>query len=132
MTLPEDLLSTGLGRVLDLEGVEAAEISVTFLEDAAIQALNQEYLGRDRPTDVIAFSLHDPGDPPLGDVYVGYDQASRQARALRIPLQEELLRLAIHGVLHVLGHSHPEGTGREKSPMYIRQEELLKGILAAG
>ncbi|NIP78659.1 MAG: rRNA maturation RNase YbeY, partial [Gemmatimonadetes bacterium] len=48
-----------------------ATLSLTLLDDADIAALNGEYLDRDGPTDVIAFALHDPGESPLGDVYVG-------------------------------------------------------------
>ena len=129
--LPEELLERGLTELLEEEGVEEAEFSVTFLDDTGIQALNEEYLEKGQPTDVIAFSLHDPGEAPLGDVYVGYDQALVQSLALGIPLEEELLRLAVHGALHVLGYTHPEGDGREGSPMYLRQEELLGRVLSA-
>lgn len=108
-------------------GVEAAELSLTLLDDEAIQALNRQYLSSDRPTDVLAFSLGG-GAPLLGDIYVGVDQARRQATELGVPLDEELVRLAVHGTLHVLGHDHPEGTGREKSPMFALQEALVRAI----
>ena len=130
--VPEGLLERGCRAALEGEGVAEGEISLTFLEDSSIREMNQTYLGKDRPTDVIAFSLHDGGDPPLGDVYVGYDQAVRQADALGLPLEEELLRLAIHGTLHVLGYTHPEGEGREESPMFRLQEGYLARALASG
>jgi probable rRNA maturation factor len=129
--LPGELLERGLTELLKEESVEEAEISVTFLDDKGIQALNEEYLERGEPTDVIAFALHDSGEAPLGDVYVGFEQALEHSRALGIPLEEELLRLAVHGALHVLGYTHPEDDGREGSPMYLRQEELLGRILSA-
>ena len=53
------------------------------------------------------------------------DQASRQAREYEISLDEELVRLVIHGVLHVLGHDHPEGSDRFTSPMFKLQERLV-------
>jgi len=62
---------------------------------------------------------------------VGADQARRQAEALGVPLREELARLAIHGVLHVLGHDHPEGDDRFASPMYVLQERLLEEVFEA-
>ncbi|MFC1660220.1 rRNA maturation RNase YbeY [Gemmatimonadota bacterium] len=130
-SVPESLLEEGLKRLLREEGYSDGEISLTFLGDSAIRAMNEEYLGKDQPTDVIAFSLHDAGDPPFGDVYVGYNQASRQAGGLGVPLEEELLRLAIHGTLHVLGHTHPEGEGREESPMYRLQEHHLARALSS-
>ena len=75
-------------KALDADGREA-ELSVTLVDDAEITRLNREYRGKDRPTDVISFSLGSP-DQPLGDVYVGAEQARRQAEALAVPLSEEL------------------------------------------
>lgn len=129
-SIPRGLLRRGVREALKAEGISSGEISVTFLDDERIRALNRDYLRRDLPTDVIAFALHQPGEPVLGDVYVGFDQARRQADELGVALEEELLRLVIHGVLHVLGHEHPEGRGREQSPMFLRQEELLHRILS--
>lgn len=123
--LLEDAVRTTLAR----EEVESGEVSLTLLEDEAIRAMNRHYLSRDRPTDVIAFALHREGTPPLGDVYLGVDQARRQAEELEIPLAEELARLAVHGTLHVLGWDHPEGEERDDSPMFRRQEALVRRIL---
>ena len=123
----EALLEAAVRKALDADGREA-ELSVTLVDDAEIKRLNREYRGRDRPTDVIAFSLGSP-EEPLGDVYVGADQARRQAEALGVALSEELVRLAIHGTLHVLGHDHPDGDDRFASPMYVLQEQLLGEVL---
>ena len=123
----EALLEAAVRRAIVADGRET-ELSVTLVDDAEIRRLNREYRGRDRPTDVIAFSLGSP-EEPLGDVYVGADQARRQAEALGVPLSEELVRLAIHGTLHVLGHDHPDGDGRFASSMYVLQEQLLGELL---
>jgi probable rRNA maturation factor len=128
--LPESLVEAGIRATLTAEGVVEGEVSLTFLGDEEVQALNERYLQRDRPTDVIAFALHDPGEPVLGDVYVGYLQARRQAEELGVRLEEELLRVSIHGTLHVLGHDHPEGPERMDSPMFQKQEALLTGVLS--
>jgi len=106
----------------------APEISLTLLDDEAIAALNRRYLGREGPTDVLAFSLGEP-TAPLGDVYVGFQQAGRQAAEHGVPLEEELARLAIHGTLHVLGHDHPEGPERTRSAMIRLQERLLGELM---
>lgn len=115
--------------VLTLEdaGVAEAEVSLTLLDDQGMRDLNLRYLGKDRPTDVIAFAL---GREPvlLGDIYLGAEQAALQASELGVPLAEELVRLAVHGTLHVLGHDHPEGEGREESPMFALQEDLVRRI----
>lgn len=111
-------------------GSNTGDFSITLLDDEEIRAMNAEYLQRNHPTDVIAFSLGD-ADRPLGDVYLGYEQAVRQAGDAGVSLEEELTRLAIHGVLHVFGHDHPEGPERVESPMYELQERLVREVFGA-
>jgi probable rRNA maturation factor len=111
------------------EGVASAEASVTLLDDAEIAQLNRDFLSHDGATDVISFALYEPGEDPIGDIYIGFEQARRQADADGIALDEELARLAVHGVLHVLGHDHPAGTARMRSSMWRTQETILAGVL---
>jgi probable rRNA maturation factor len=118
-------------HVLRAEGISVAEISIALVGDAEIGALNEEYLGHGGPTDVISFHLHEAGDPPLGDVYVDVEQAERQAGAFGATAEEEVLRLAVHGALHVLGWDHPGGDHRLDAPMFRRQESLLSAYLAS-
>lgn len=122
-------LERAVRHTLRAQGVREAEISVTLLDDAGIRDLNRKYLSHDRPTDVIAFALG-PGPGILGDVYLGVEEARRQSAEARVPLDEELMRLAVHGTLHVLGHEHPSGPGREASPMFALQEALVREIRA--
>lgn len=119
-------------HVLAAEGVAEAELSVALVGDAEIAALNEEYLDHEGPTDVISFALHEAGEPPLGDVYVCVDQAARQAGDFGATPAEEVLRLAVHGTLHVLGYDHPEGAERTGSEMFARQEALLRAFLEGG
>lgn len=123
-------IERGVAETLGHESAEAAEISVTLLSDDDIRAMNAEYLGRDRPTDVLAFSLGAPGGV-LGDVYVGSDQARRQAAEAGEALTTELVRLAIHGTLHVLGHDHPDGPERLESEMFTLQEHLVDRVIGS-
>ena len=129
-SLPVSLeeVERAVASVLDAEGVADAELSVAFVSDASIAELNERFLAHEGVTDVISFPLHLPGGAPLGDIYIGAEQAVRQAPG---EVREEILRLAVHGTLHVLGYEHPEGAERERSPMYLRQEELLAAFLAA-
>lgn len=131
VTPPVDVgrIEAAVRHVLAAEGVETAEISVALVSDEEIASLNEDYLKHEGPTDVISFALHEQGEPPLGDVYVGVDQAVRQAAEFGATPAEEVLRLAIHGTLHVLGWEHPEGAGRTESEMFARQEELLKRFI---
>ena len=129
--LPLDLgrVEEVVRHVLAAEEVRAAEISVAFLSDREIAALNEGYLAHQGATDVISFALHGAGERPLGDIYVGAEQAARQSAEVGVPVQEELLRLAVHGTLHVLGYDHPAEADRADTPMYRRQEELLASFL---
>lgn len=117
--------------VLREEGVDEAEISVALLDDDQMAVMNEEFLDHEGTTDVISFPLQEKGEPPLGDVYVGIEQAVRQAAEFGATPAEEVLRLAVHGTLHVLGYDHPKEAGRAESEMFARQEALLKSFLAA-
>jgi probable rRNA maturation factor len=66
----------------------------------------------------------------VGDIYIGFDEALRQARVNDVAINEELARLAVHGTLHVLGHEHPEGTDRLESAMWQVQEAIVAQVLA--
>jgi probable rRNA maturation factor len=134
VALPVDAgaVERAVAAVLRAEGVEAAEISVALLGDGEMAALNEQYLGHEGTTDSISFALHDEGEPPLGDVYVGVEQAARQAAEWGATPAEEVLRVAIHGTLHVLGWDHPAGEERAGSEMFRRQEEILRAVLGEG
>jgi probable rRNA maturation factor len=118
-------------QVLDAEGQDVVSLSVTFLPETEMRHLNASALGRDHPTDVIAFRLTHV-DRLAGDIYVCPAVARRAAAAERVPAREELLRLVVHGVLHVVGHDHPEGEDRTRSPMWIRQEHYVARLAAGG
>jgi probable rRNA maturation factor len=105
-----------------------ARVSVTFLGLERMRRLNRRYKGLDRPTDVLAFTLQQPGGPPLGDVYVCPRIAAQEARARGLGVREELIRLLVHGTLHTLGYDHPEGPGRERSAMWRRQERYVEAL----
>jgi probable rRNA maturation factor len=124
----EEILKAAVVHTLSGHRVGGA-LSLTLIDDPAIRALHGAYLGKDRVTDVIAFSLGEVG-ALLGDVYVGVEQARRQAEEHDVDVREELVRLAVHGTLHVLGHEHPEGEDRFGSPMFELQERLVREILA--
>jgi len=118
-------------RVLAAEGVRHAALSVTFVGRRRMRSLNRRFLGRDRETDVIAFALPGAPGPLVGDVYCAPDVAAREARRFGVTPREELRRLVVHGVLHVLGYDHPAGESRTRSAMWKRQERLLRRAGAA-
>jgi probable rRNA maturation factor len=122
------LLAKAVRAALRQQQVRDAEISVALLADDEIQDMNHRYLGHAEVTDVISFALYGDGEVPVGDVYVGFEQAQRQAESAGVDLREELVRLAVHGILHVLGHDHPAGAERVESAMWQVQEEIVQGM----
>jgi probable rRNA maturation factor len=105
-----------------------AHVSVTFLGRERMRRLNAQYLGHDHSTDVLAFTLPQPEGPPLGDVYVCPAIAAVAARSHRVPLRQELIRLVVHGTLHALGYDHPDGSERDRSAMWRRQERYVEAL----
>lgn len=104
-----------------------ASLSFTFLGRDAMRRLNARWKGHDAPTDVIAFGLDTPAGL-AGDVYVCPWVAARSARAAGVRPREELVRLVVHGTLHVLGYDHPEDEGRTRSAMWRRQERYVAAL----
>jgi len=113
--------------VLAGERAPASSVSVTFVTPARMRRVNAGAFGKNRPTDVIAFRLP-LGKGLAGDIYVCPAVARQSARALRVSAAEEVTRLLVHGTLHVLGHDHPAGSGRERSPMWRRQERYVRRL----
>ena len=103
-----------------------ATVSVTFVGRDRMRSLNQRYKGSARATDVLAFPLPPPGGGLAGDVYICVWRAREQARVHRVTAREELLRLVVHGTLHVLGWDHPEDDSRDQSDMWRRQERYVR------
>jgi probable rRNA maturation factor len=119
-------------RLLAAVGERSAALSLSLVHDDAIRLLNQKYRGKDAPTDVLSFPLDDePASAPeeriLGDVVISIDTARRQAAAYDAPLQREIYRLLIHGLLHLKGHDH-EAAGERR--VMRREERRLADAIA--
>jgi rRNA maturation RNase YbeY len=116
-------------RALDLG---TSELSITLVDDASMAELNEQYRGKSGPTDVLSFSLLE-GDftelrgGMLGDVIVSLETAERQARRGRRTLDAEVLRLLIHGTLHLVGHDHEEDD--EARRMRAEERRLLREVV---
>ena len=112
-------------------GLHGVELSVVIVDDAAIQALNLQWRGKDAPTDVLSFSMRegegDADDPLLGDLVISLPTAARQAAELGHPVDHELRVLLIHGLLHLLGEDHERGPA-EAAAMAARERELLLAL----
>jgi probable rRNA maturation factor len=113
-------------QVLLEHDVKSYAISIAFTGNGEISELNEERLGRTGPTDVIAFDLSEEGLPidHVGDIYISVDTALENAGKYGVTLGEELLRLVIHGVLHVLGYADTDE--RDRARMEQVQESMVK------
>jgi probable rRNA maturation factor len=113
---------------LAARGIDNWELSILITDDSVIRQLNRHYREVDAPTDVLSFS-QDPdyanpageGRIPAGDVVISLETCSRNAKARQIPVEEELKRLLIHGILHLEGLDHED----ERSEMIRLQEEIV-------
>ncbi|MDF7637285.1 rRNA maturation RNase YbeY [Leuconostocaceae bacterium ESL0958] len=125
------------GAYLDLAA--DTEMSVTFLNNDAIQQYNRDYRGLDRPTDVISFAIEEQGeDSPvifdedmaadlpenIGDILVSVDIIASQAEYLGHSYERELGFLVVHGFLHLNGYDHMLGEAEEKE-MFDLQRKIL-------
>ena len=115
------------------ERAARTRVELTLLDAPAMRRLNRRALGRRALTDVIAFALPQADGSVLGDVYVCPAAAARflerPRNGGRASLTEELIRLAVHGTLHVLGYDHSDGPGRTRSIMWRTQERYVRRLL---
>ena len=125
--LAADPLARVAARVLQWERARRARVELALLGPTAMRRLNRRATGRRGLTDVLAFTLPQPDGAILGDVYIC--PAAARAFVKDGPLNEELIRLAVHGTLHVLGYDHPEGPGRTRSAMWRRQERYVRRLM---
>ena len=110
-----------------------AEISVTFVDNAKIAELNNQYRNKPMPTDVLSFPLgqdgvydidQDTGAKMLGDIVISMEKAMEQAELYGHPLQREVAFLTVHSMLHLLGYDHENG-GLEAVRMREKEEAVL-------
>jgi probable rRNA maturation factor len=112
---------------------EETELSVSIVGDLAIRRINRDYLAKDRPTNVISFSLQEgdcAGINPhaLGDVIISADTALLEAETVEIEFFERLCFLLLHGILHLCGYDH-ERSGEVEADRMDKKEQELFSIL---
>lgn len=115
---------------------DTAELSISIVGDRTIQRLNREYLGKDRPTNVISFSLQEGEfghlSAALGDVVISADTAAREAEAAGISHWERTVFLLLHGILHLSGYDHERSGEAEARRMEQKERELYALLEQAG
>ena len=114
------LHQTAFSILREMNCEEQCELSIALVDDEEMHRLNLQYRGIDRPTDVLSFALQEAEEPLvhptpdsdtitpilLGDVIISTETTQRQAQEYEHSLEQELYRLLIHGILHLLGYDH--------------------------
>lgn len=111
-------------------GFPDSELSVAIVGDRTIRRLNRDYLGRDKPTNVISFSMQEGEFPPinhalLGDVVISADTAAREAAEAGIGCNSRISFLLLHGILHLTGFDHERSGDEEAKRMEKKEAELF-------
>lgn len=130
---------TGILRALATRPpVPAGELNVVWTNRIQLRRLNRRFRSKNRLTDIIAFR-HGPdgaagafplgtrGPAPFGDLYIAVDQARLNARRFGVSFDEEIVRLAVHGTLHLLGHT--DYTPRPRARMWAVQEPIVRAVI---
>jgi len=121
-----------VSKVLEDLACHDKELSVVFTGDEKIAQLNERYLGRKGPTNVLAFPMRNGAaggfeSRMLGDVVISVDAARREAAELGETVQNRVDRLIVHGILHLLGYDH-ERSSAEARRMEKEEKRLLEVI----
>ena len=117
-------------KILNALGYPASELSVAIVGDRAIRRLNREYLGRDKPTNVISFAMREGpfaavNPQLLGDVVISVDTCAREADEGGISPTARLHFLLLHGILHLTGYDHERSGETEAQRMEDRELEIF-------
>lgn len=125
------LLAEKACTALDLSGIS---ISFILTDNEYIREINKKYRKKNRPTDVISFAYRenpfpavDDGIEELGDIYLSMEKVLSQADEYNVSLENELKRLLVHGILHLIGYDH-ERSKKDWKVMRQREEEILNKI----
>ena len=116
------------GRLLRLLDEDGAEVCIGLVGDTRMRRLNRTYRNQDRTTDVLAFAYREAQtgvSPLLGDVVISVPTARCQAKARNHSLDEEVLRLLIHGLLHLVGYDHERSKWQARR-MHRKETELFE------
>jgi len=121
--LPRKKAKEAVKRTLEGEGVDGAEINLIFFDDEKIRSLNKRFLKEDRATDVLAFKLNEDDEPLEGEIYVGAERAAEQAKKYKVSFTKEILRLSVHGALHLAGYA--DNTEKARNEMRKLEDKYI-------
>lgn len=124
-------------KILNGLGCISSELSVAIVGDRTIRILNREYLQKDRPTNVISFSMQEGefgamNPDLLGDVVISADTAAREAADAGITFHERLVFLLLHGILHLVGYDHERSGEEEARRMEAKEADIFAELKLDG
>ena len=131
---PSRKLMTIARAILDLTGQEKTELSLALIGNTEMRRLNARYRSKDYPTDVLSFPAERnlPVETPLiGDVIISVEKAAEQANARRRRLDEEMVTLLIHGIVHLLGYDH-ERSAKDARVMGRLEKKIHRQLCERG
>lgn len=105
------------------EGYKLAELNFIFCSDAYLLTINQQYLNHDTYTDIITFDNSEVEKEITGDIFISIDRVRDNAAKFKVPFEDELHRVIIHGTLHLLGY--PDKTKAARAVMTQKEDEYL-------
>jgi probable rRNA maturation factor len=117
-------------KILKILECADKEISINFVDDTKIKQLNKQYLGKNKATNVLSFSLREDeygniNPQVLGDIVISVETAQKDAVYGNLTVDQEIDFLIIHGLLHLLGYNHENTTKKETSKMRKKERELF-------
>ena len=114
---------TSVRTVLNAERRRRADVTVIFVDNRYCRRINRQFLGHDYATDVISFPM-EPGESLEAEVYVNLDRARIQAREYRVSIMNEVIRLVIHGILHLTGYD--DRSAAQRGRMRVREDAFVR------
>ena len=121
-----EAVKSAISAVLDGEDKDYACISVLLVSDEEIQEVNKKYLGHDYATDVVTFPLHIDPDPIEGEIYVSLQTTERNSNTFNNSHSAEIVRVVIHGILHLTGYD--DSTSESREEMKKKEDQYLNLI----
>ncbi len=131
LAIDPDIMEKNADRVLKMLGKEDSELSLVLCDDRYIRRLNKQYLGKDRPTNVISFPQQEGegiSGNHLGDIVISVQRASVEAGKSGITFEERLLQLVVHGICHLCGYNHEDVSSDKALQMEKKELELLEKL----
>lgn len=116
-------VASWIGRIARSENVKITSLSYVFCSDAYLLSINRTYLDHDTLTDIITFDYTERKGELEGEIFISIPRVKENASELNVPFHQELRRVMIHGVFHLVGYG--DKSVRERKVMRAKEDESL-------